>query len=228
VPPMEEGEPTTKPAAETAADFLIRKVREFPGEVSILALGPATNLALAVRLDDDFAGRAKELIFMGGSFRPSPANNAFALEYLYTPRLEFNFRWDPEAAKIMLHAPWRKMVQVPTDPTTQTFFSPELIRRATAADTPLCHYVAKYAESFPLWDELGAAIWLDPTLITRRETMAVDVDTDGGGAGYGNTLSWPAGNGPGLGERDVSVVLEVNVPKLNQLLVEAFNRPTPK
>jgi purine nucleosidase len=228
VPPMEEGEPTTKPLPETATNFLLRKVHEFPGEVSILALGPATNLALAIRLDDDFAGLAKELVFMGGSFSPTPADNVFALEYIHNPRLEFNFRWDPEAAKIMLHAPWRKMIQVPTDPTTKTLFTPELIKRATVADTPLCHYVAKYAESFPLWDELGTAIWLDPTLITRRETLAVDVDTDGGGAGYGNTLSWPAGKGPGLGERDMSVVFEVDVPKLNQFLVEAFNRPTPK
>jgi purine nucleosidase len=227
VPPMEEGEPTTKPAAETAANFLIRKVHEFPGEVSILALGPATNLALAVRLDDTFAAQAKELVFMGGSFNPVPADNVFAQEYLYTPRLEFNFRWDPEAAKIMLHAPWRKMVQIPIDPTTKTLFSPELVKRATAAATPLCRYVAKYAENFPLWDEIGAAVWLDPSLITRSETLAVDVDTDGG-AGYGNTLCWPAGKGPGLGERDMTVVFEVNVPKLNQSIVDAFTRPMPK
>src|SRR5882724_6960017 len=101
VPPMEEGEPTTKPLAETATNFLMRKVHEFPGEVSILALGPMTNLALAVRLDDTFAAQVKELVFMGGSFSPTPADNVFALEYVHAPRLEFNFRWDPEAAKIM-------------------------------------------------------------------------------------------------------------------------------
>ncbi len=162
----------------------------------MLALGPATNIGLAVRLDDHFAAQARELVFMGGSFNPVPADNAFALEYLHTPRLEFNFRWDPEAAKIMLQAPWRKITQAPVDPTTKTFFSPELIKRATAADTALCRYVAKYAEGFPLWDELAAAVWLDPSIVTRQETVAVDVDTDGGGAGYGNTLSWPAGKGP--------------------------------
>ncbi len=106
VPLSPAGAPTTKAAAETAANFLVSKVREFPGEVTILAMGPMTNLALAVRLDDTFAAQAKELVFMGGSFSPHPANNAFALEYMFTPRLEFNFRWDPEAAKAVLHARW--------------------------------------------------------------------------------------------------------------------------
>ncbi len=228
VPPLEEGEPAIRPAAETAAGFLIRKIREFPGEVSILALGPATNLALAIRLDDTFAAQAGELVCMGGSFRPSPADNAFALEYVHNPRLEFNFRWDPEAAKIMLQAPWRKITQVPIDPTTRTFFSPGLIKRATAADTSLCRYVAKYAESFPLWDELAVAVWLDPTMISRQETLAVDVDIDGGAAGYGNTLSWPAGKGPGLGERDEQVVFEADVPKLEELIVKLFTQSTPR
>ena len=78
VPPSSEGEPTTKPLAESADKFLARKVREFPGEVSILALGPQTNLALALKLDGQFAGRAKEIVIMGGSFNPHAAANEFA------------------------------------------------------------------------------------------------------------------------------------------------------
>jgi inosine-uridine nucleoside N-ribohydrolase len=110
-------------------------------------------------------------------------------------------------------------VQIPVDPTTRTLLTPELIAKIGAADTPVARYVAKYAESFPLWDELGAAVWLDPTLITQTKRIAVDVDIDHG-AGYGNTLGWPAGNGPGLGEQDVEVVFEVNVEKLNRLVVD--------
>ena len=55
--------------------------------------------------------------------------------------------------------------------------------------------------------------------------MAVGIDTGAEGAGYGNTLSWPAGKGPGLGERDVDVVLEVDVPKLENLVVDLLTRP---
>jgi purine nucleosidase len=225
VPPLVEGAPSTRAAPEPAAVFLTRKVREFPGEVSILALGPLTNLALALRLDDAMAGNVRELVVMGGSFSPQPANNAFALEYVYTPRLEFNFRWDPEAASAVFHAPWKSFTLVPVDPTTKTFFSPELIKRSTAVDTPLARYIAHYAESFPMWDELASAVWLRPEIVTRRETLAVDVD-HGEGAGYGNTLSWAKGQGPGLGERDVTVVFEVDVPALEQLTAEAFTRPS--
>jgi len=226
VPPLVEGDPMLKPAVDTAAAFLVRKVREFPGEVSILAMGPMTNLALALQLDESFAATAKELVFMGGSFNPHPADNAFALEYIYTPRLEFNFRWDPEAANAVLRAPWRRMMQVPVDPSTATLFRPEMIRQIAAADTPVARYVARFVESFPLWDEIAAAVWLDSGLVTRHERLAVGVDTGTEGAGYGNTLSWPKGRGPGLGEREVEVVFAVDVPALEKRVVELLTKPS--
>lgn len=226
VPPLSEGEPTHAPASERAADFLIRKVHEFPGEVTILALGPATNLALAIRLDDSFAPAAQELVFMGGSFNPRPANGGFALEYAHNPRRDFNFLWDPEAASIMLRAPWRRIAQVPVDPTTKTFFSPEVIRQIAASSVPVARYVSKYVEGYPMWDELAMAVWLDPSIVTRRESLAVDVDVDHG-AGYGNTLSWPASQGPGIGEREVGVVFDVDVAKLNALVVDRLTREPP-
>ncbi|WP_218918784.1 nucleoside hydrolase [Lacunisphaera limnophila] len=227
VPPLIEGDPALKPAAETAAEFLVRQVRRYPGEVSILAMGPMTNLALASRLDDGFAAGAKELVFMGGSFNPRPADNAFALEYVYTPRLEFNFRWDPEAASAVLRSPWRRIVQVPVDPSTRTLFRPGMIQAVAAATTPVARYVAAHVESFPLWDEIAAAVWLEPALATRRERVAVDVDTAADGAGYGNTLSWAPGRGPGLGEPVVEVVFEVDVAGLEALVVERLTRAGP-
>ena len=223
VPPLQEGEPHTKASTETAAAFMIRMVHKYPGEVSILALGPSTDIALAIRLDDQFASLAKELVVMGGSYSPHAADNDFALEYIYTPRLEFNFRWDPEATSIMLRAPWKKITQVPVDPTTKTLFTPALIKRCTQADTPVTRYIAQYAQGFPLWDELAVAVWLDPKIVTRSDVMAVDADIDHG-AGYGNTLSWAAGHGPGLGERDVNVVFDIDLPSFESLCAELFNR----
>jgi len=228
VPPLVEGNPALQASTETAEHFLVRQVRAHPGEVSILAMGPLTNLALAQKLDPGFAAAARELVFMGGSFNPHPADNAFALEYVHTPRLEFNFRWDPEAAHAVLHAPWRRLVQVPVDPSTRTLFRPEMIREIGAAQTPLAQYVARWAESFPLWDEIAAAVWLEPSLATRSAVLAVDVDTVAEGSGYGSTLSWARGGGPGLGERDVEVVFAVDVPRLERLLVERLSAPLPK
>src|SRR5580658_10477941 len=129
VPHSEAGEPRIKAANESAANFLVRKVREFPGQISIIAAGPLTNIALAARLDPQFTSLAKEFVFMGGSFKPTSASNDFAAEYANTPRLEFNMRWDPEAASLVLHEPWKKITEIPIDPTTRTFFKPEYFQQ---------------------------------------------------------------------------------------------------
>ena len=225
VPPMPEGAPATQPLAETAAAFLVRKVREFPGEVTILALGPFTNLALASRLDDRFAALARELVFMGGSFNPDSSHtDEFSMQFIHNPRVEFNSRWDPEAAKIMLHAGWKKITAVPLDATVPTKLTPELARRAGAGDTPVAKYFARYAGvGFPLWDETAAAVFLEPSIATSTTRLAMDIDTDHGPT-YGATLSWPAGGGPGLGEPDVTVVRAVDVARLEALFGELLQR----
>ena len=219
VPSSPAGTPKLRPAAENAAAFLIRKVHEVPGQISILAAGPLTNLALAARLDPQFSSLAKELVFMGGSFNPVAADNAFAAEYVNSPRREFNMRWDPEAASMVLHEPWKKITQVPVDPTTRTFFKPELFRRIAAGHAPFAAYLAEFGQSYPMWDELAAAVWLDPSIVTSHKTLLVDVDTSFTG-GYGDTLSWSVGEGPALGERPVDVVFDVDVPRFERLTLE--------
>jgi inosine-uridine nucleoside N-ribohydrolase len=228
VPNLPEGNPTTKPANEIAANFLIRKVREFPGQVTILATGPLTNLALAQRLDPEFAGLAKELIYMGGSLNPqrrlsSVSAQQFAREFVNSPRREFNFRFDPEAASITLRAPWKKIVMVPVDPSTATELRPDLIRRMSTANTPLAQALKTREPGFPLWDEIAAGIWLDPKLIAKAETLFVDASTQSGPS-YGDTLSWSPGYQPGLGEQSETVVREVDVRGLENLIVELMTR----
>jgi inosine-uridine nucleoside N-ribohydrolase len=163
---------------------------------------------------------------MGGSFNPPIADNAFAAEYANSPRREFNMRWDPEAASIVLHEPWKKITEVPIDPTTRTFFRPELIQEVAKGQAPFDAYLGRFGQSFPMWDELTAAVWLDPSIVTRSKTLLVDVDTSFT-AGYGNTLSWTTGDGPGLGERPVTVVFDVDVPKLERMAVDLLKAPTP-
>lgn len=75
----------------------------------------------------------------------------------------------------------------------KTRLTSDIINRIKVGDAPAARYIAKYTHLRSnynyLWDELAAAAWLDPNLITRKETMFMDVDLDRG-AGYGNTLSW--------------------------------------
>jgi inosine-uridine nucleoside N-ribohydrolase len=223
VPESPAGMPRIEPAPGSAAEFLVRTVRQYPGEVSIIAAGPLTNLALAARLDPAFAANARELLFMGGSFNPVAADNAFSAEYANAPRREFNMRWDPEAASLVLHEPWRRIVEVPVDPTTRTFFRKELFTEISKGHAPFADYLVRFGESYPMWDELAVAVWLDPSLITRSQTLRVDIDTTPT-AGYGNTLSWIQGEAPGLGEQPVQVVFEVDVPRFERKVVQLLQR----
>jgi inosine-uridine nucleoside N-ribohydrolase len=95
---------------------------------------------------------------------------------------------------------------VPVDPTTKTFFTPDMRQRIARGSAPFAAYIDKFGQSYPMWDELAVAAWLDPSIVTRSEQLLVDVDTSFT-AGYGDTLSWSIGDGPGLGERPVQVIL---------------------
>ncbi|MED6161599.1 Uridine nucleosidase 1 [Stylosanthes scabra] len=84
--------PTTKKIEKSASEFLVEKVSEYPGEVTVLALGPLTNLALAIKRDSSFASKVKRIVVLGGSF--------FALGNV-NPAAEANIYNDPEAADIV-------------------------------------------------------------------------------------------------------------------------------
>jgi purine nucleosidase len=222
IPPMPEGKPTTKPAAENAAHFLTRLVRQYPHEVTIYAAGPMTDLALAIALDPKFPELSKELIVMGGSINPQTDDPEFSL----TPTREFNFWMDPEASHAVLHAKWPRVVLTIVDISVKTRMEKDLIEQVRKSPTPAAQYIAKYAEPNYLWDELAAVAWLDPSIITKWRKLYIDVDIDHG-AGYGNTLAWPSGMQPGLGEALVEVQDDLDKPRFYKQYVELLSRPTP-
>ena len=227
------GNPAIKPVDEVAATYLIRMVHQYPGQITIIECGPMTNLALAQKLDPAFAGLAKELVYMGGSLNPHQAlqNQSaadFAREYVNSPRREFNIRFDPEAASIVSRSPWRKITVVPVDPSTATQLTPELVARLTKGARPgLAALIAKLPVGFPLWDELAAAVWLDPAVVTKQDTLFVDYNTQFS-AGYGDLLSWRAGYQPGLGEQSAQVIREVDPARVEALMVRLMgHNPRP-
>ncbi|MBZ5720219.1 MAG: nucleoside hydrolase [Acidobacteriia bacterium] len=223
---MPEGRPSTKALDEDAAHFLVRMVHRFPGEVTIYAGGPMTNLALAISIDPEFPRLAKELVFMGASLNPETTDP----EFINTPRREFNIWFDPEAAHIVLRAPWKKIVCTTVDISVKTRMTAELINRIKAGDSPAARYVGKYArlhgEYNYLWDELAAAAWLDPSLITKKETRFLDVELDRG-AGYGNILSWTDQDKPKLDVQPVEIQADLDTERLYKLLVNLLTAPTP-
>ena len=226
VPTLPEGRPTTKPSAEDAAHFLIRMVHQFPNEITIYEGGPMTNLALTISLDPHFPELAKELVFMGGSLAPRTDNPEFA----NNPRHEFNFWFDPEAAEIVLRAPWKKIVCTPTDISIKTKLTAAMVKEIDAAGTPLARYVARFFQSAPgadiMWDELAAAAWIDPTIITKHETryMAVDLDR---GAGYGNTLTWAEADRPKMDRPPVEIQVDLDTERFYRMFISLMTAPAP-
>jgi inosine-uridine nucleoside N-ribohydrolase len=226
VPTLPEGQPTTKPADEDAAHFLIRMVHKYPHQVTIYEGGPMTNLALAISIDPQFAELAQELVFMGGSLTPQTNDP----EFVNNPRHEFNFWFDPEAAQIVLRAPWKKIVCTPTDISIKTRLSPEMIKQIEASGTALAHYLARFyqpgAGANYMWDELAAAAWIDPTLITKREIRYMGVDLDRG-AGYGNTLTWTEKDKAKLSAQPVEILLDLDADKFYRMFVTLMSASTP-
>ena len=226
VPPLPEGQPTTKPSDEDAAHFMIRMVHKYPHEVTIYEGGPMTNLALAISLDPQLPELAKELIFMGGGISPQTNNP----EFTNNPRHEFNFWFDPEAAVVVLRAPWKKIICTPTDVSVKTKMTADMVKQIEAAGTPLARYIAKFAMLTPgadiMWDEITAAAWLDPSIITKSETRYMTVDLDRG-AGYGNTLTWSANDSLKPPTQLVEIQFDLDTARFYKMFKDLMTAPTP-
>ncbi|HLX73802.1 MAG TPA: nucleoside hydrolase [Terriglobales bacterium] len=226
IPALPEGKPASKPADEDAAHFLIRMVRKYPHQVTIYAGGPMTDLALAIALDPQFPQLARELIFMGGSLNPQTDDPEFATN----PRHEFNFWFDPEAAEIVLRAPWKKIVGTPTDISIKTRLTPAMMQQIKASGTPLAQYLARYYQqglgADYMWDELTAAAWLDPSLIIKHELRYMGVDL-GRGAAYGNTLTWTEQDQPQLRRQAVEIQQELDTVRFYRMFIGLMSVATP-
>jgi purine nucleosidase len=224
---MPEGEPTTKPDNEDAAHFLLRMVHKYPHEITIYEGGPMTDLALAISIDPEFASLAKELVFMGASLSPQTEDP----EFTNTPRREFNLWFDPEAAHIVLRAPWKKIICTPVDISVKTRMTNELIDKIKSGSTPSAQYIGKYARLHGtynyLWDELASAAWLDPSLITKKENRYMDVNVSRG-PGYGDTLTWSDSDKPKHGVQAVEVQVDLDTEKFYKLFVDLLKAPTPQ
>jgi purine nucleosidase len=175
-------------------------------------------------LDPHFAELSKALVFMGGSLSPQTNDP----EFLSDPRREFNLWFDPEAARIVLRAPWPSIICTTVDVSVKTQLTQQMLDEIAKSQTPVAQYLAKYSEPARsyLWDELAAAAWLDPNLITRERQLYMDVNIDHG-AGYGDTLSWSEQVKPGLELQLVHAQMDVDMPRFAKLFVQLMTAPTP-
>lgn len=230
VPDLPIGNPTHKPSDEVAAAFLVRMVKAHPGQITLFATGPMTNIAIAQSLDPSFAANVREIIYMGGSLAPHQALQGasaeqFAREFVNSPRREFNIRWDPEAAKIMAHAPFPRITMVPVDPSTGTQWTREFLDGLEPTGTPLTDlFQTGLAPGYPMWDEIAAMVWLNPDIVTKEDRLWVDFETSQT-ATYGDTLSWTEPYRPHLGEQAQRVILSVDRAKMEAAMAALYKRP---
>jgi inosine-uridine nucleoside N-ribohydrolase len=222
-PALAEGEPHTHPLAEDAAHFLIRQVHAHPHEVTIYGAGPLTNIALAVAIDPEFAALSRGLVIMGGSLNPHTDDPEFST----SPRHEFNFWFDPEAARKTLRANWPRIDVTTVDVSIKAMFTDVMLADIARSPSSAARYIARYsAERYYLWDELAACAWLDPGIITKEQIVYMDVDV-GHGPTYGETLTWSEALRPATGVRLVHAQLDLDLPRFTKLFVDLMSAPAP-
>jgi inosine-uridine nucleoside N-ribohydrolase len=214
IPPMPEGAPTLKASSEDAVYALIRTVRAHPHQITIVSAGPLTNIALALRIAPDIAPLAKEIVIEPGKLDTAVARVTGNTDYA----TDFNFLFDPEAAHIVLTAPWPK-ITVMGNVTAAAKATQGLVDRIGAADTPVATYVKTYARiGQPLWDEITVAVAIDRSLVTQELVARMDVDTLPGPS-YGQPLVWSAEMAPNTGEREVHIVRAIDVDRFVETFV---------
>ena len=222
-PPLQEGEPHTHPIAEDAAHFLIRQVHAHPHQVTIYAAGPLTNVALAVALDPAFAALTRGIVIMGGSLNPRTDDAEFAT----SPRHEFNWWFDPEAAHLTLRAAWPRIDVTTVDVSIKAMFTEQMLAAIATSPNRAAQYIAKYsAERYYLWDELAACAWLDPAIITGERTLYMDVDISHGPS-YGETLTWSEALKPSIVVQRAHAQIDLDLPRFSKFFVELMSAPTP-
>jgi len=160
-------------------DLIIEMVHKYPHEITLIPVGPLTNIALAVSKDPSIAALVKDIVIMGGSISGGNVNGA----------AEANIYNDPEAAQIVFNAGWM-VTMVGSDVGERTLITRKYLAELQSSHGPESDFIAKIADFYltrseksgysgaAMYDPLAVGIALDPTLGTLKE-MHVDVETKG-------------------------------------------------
>jgi len=171
-----------KPAAQHSVDFLIDSIMAAPEEITLVCIGPLTNLAVAIRKEPRLIRAVKEVIIMGGAIRHQGNT---------TPLAEFNVYVDPHAAHAVYHS-GMPITLVPLDVTYQCILTPAHVKRLQQIDSPITKFIADstrfYMEFHDAYQKIEGCIINDPLALALAfapelcdyEEHYVDVDISGG------------------------------------------------
>ena len=209
---------TRKVEEEHAANALVRLANENPGELSLIAIGPLTNVALATRLDPDLPQKYKELIIMGGA--------VYAQGNTVNTTAEFNIFFDPEAAYVVFDA-WPELTMISWEATMSHAIGPDQLKLLKNNDNPRGKFfdaisakIIKFIKEVMGRDELfGAdplamAVALEPDIVTKMEKHHVHVERFGGSSRGQTIVDWNNRSGK---EPNANIVIDVDMERFFDL-----------
>jgi len=225
IPPLGSFAQNTKLQEGHAVDFIIETVRANPGEVSLLVIGPATNIALAIRQAPDIVPLIKQIVYMAG---------AFDVRGNTTPAAELNVWIDPEATRIVMRSAIPQAT-IPLDVTNLTqlgkadydrIMAAEGANREIFAGTRVERAFERDANArINVFDTLALAYLIDPTYATKVDELYVDVDVSFGPS-YGRTFGYWIEQETDMLQK-ISVVKEFDTQRFFALYVDLMTRPVP-
>jgi inosine-uridine nucleoside N-ribohydrolase len=217
-----------KAEAMSAVQFLIDTVNARPGQVTLMAIGPLTNVAMALRLEPGLAAKVKQIYIMGGAIArlPDGAGNS-------TPNAEFNFWVDPEAARIVLRSGIPSVLS-PLNVSRKTHLTRDWYEKLVAVDTPLTRLIRERlgpvfekdpGASLLMYDQVTVASLADPSLVTSTD-LIVDVDANHDidyGTSIGGANPWPGSEGA----QRMAVQHGLDWDRFIRMFVERVTQPVP-
>ena len=175
-------DPKLTAVKESAVEMIVRLAHENPGELTLLPIGPMTNIAHALAADPSIAHQYKNVVMMGGNFQVAGNIAKWG---------EANIYHDPEAAQMVFEAGW-PVTAVGLDVTLKTMLSSERLEELAASGTPAAvhihkisqYYLERYAarrgrRECSMHDALALAIAADPSLMLNAPKVRVDVELSG-------------------------------------------------
>jgi inosine-uridine nucleoside N-ribohydrolase len=219
---------TKKLETQGAVDYLVQTVMKNPGQVTILAIGPLTNIAMAMRMEPRFAANVKQIVIMGGAIASLPDGGGN-----HTPNAEFNFYVDPEAAQIVVRG-GTPIVLSPLNVSRKARFTKTDFDKIVAAETPIARLVRDnvgpgYKERPDrvslMYDQVAAVALVAPQLIKTVELFVdVDINPDANyGVSVGAAQPWPGGESA----TKMQVQTDLEWDKFIQLYIERVTASRP-
>ena len=220
----DSGIPASQRVAEKehAVHALIRLANDNPDELTLVAIGPLTNIALATRLDPDLPQKYKELIVMGGAI--------YAQGNTPNTSAEFNFYHDPEAAAIVFDA-WANITLLSWETTVKYMLNENFVRELMSTSTPkgmffnkitanLLAFTKEHYGSEKLFapDGLAMAVAIEPSIIAKFADCYVQIERTGKFTRGQSIVDWRGSLGK---VPNAKIVLELDEERFAELMLQA-------